>query len=56
MSPLEQFFTFSFISVFSVAILATWFRYLPTLISAYRTVLRKNQPHSEKYLSDNLNF
>lgn len=56
MSPLEQFFAFSFISVFSVAILATWFRYLPTLISVYRTVSRKNRQPSEKYLGENLNF
>lgn len=56
MSPLEQFFTFGFISIFSVAILATWFCYLSSLIRVYRTVLRKKQQHSEKYLSDNLNF
>lgn len=56
MSPLEQFFIFSFISVFSVAILSTWLRYLPTLISLYRTTLRNNRHHSEKYLGNNWNF
>lgn len=56
MSNLEQFFAFSFVSVFSVAILATWWRYLPTLIGMYRTVLHKNQAHSEKYLRNNWNL
>lgn len=56
MSPLEQFFIFSFISVFSVALLSTWLRYLPTLISLYRTTLRNNRHHSEKYLGNNWNF
>ncbi len=56
MSPLEQFFTFSFISVSFVAILATWFRYSPTLINLYRTALRNNGHHSEKYLGNNWNF
>lgn len=49
MSPQEQYFAFSFVSVFSVAILATWFRYLPTLIKLYRTVATHNQMGEEKY-------
>lgn len=49
MSPLEQFFAFSFISVFSVAMLATWLRYFPTLIKLYRIVTFDNQLPSEKY-------
>lgn len=49
MSPLEQFFAFSFISVFSVTILATWLRYFPTLIKLYRIVTFDNQVPSKKY-------
>jgi hypothetical protein len=49
MSPLEQFFAFSFISVFSVTILATWLRYFPTLIKLYRIVTFDNQVSSKKY-------
>lgn len=56
MSPLEQFFSFSFISVFSVAILSTWLCYLPNLITLYRSILRNNRHHSEKYLGNNWNF
>lgn len=39
MSPLETFFACGFISTFTVAILATWFRYLPTLIFRYRILV-----------------
>lgn len=49
MSPLEQFFAFSFVSVFSVTILATWLRYLPTLIKLYRIVTFDSQLPSKKY-------
>lgn len=56
MSPLEKFFAFSFISVFSVTLLATWLRYYPTLIVLYRTILNSNARNSKKHLQDNLNF
>lgn len=49
MTYLEQFFAFSFISVFSVAILATWLRYFPNLIKLYRTVINNQQFTSKKY-------
>lgn len=39
MLPLETFFACSFVSTFAVAILATWFRYLPALISRYRIIV-----------------
>ena len=49
MSPLETFFTFSFVSTFAVALLATWFRYVPRLISLYRVLAYQwNQPSSQK--------
>jgi hypothetical protein len=50
MSLLEKFFAFSFFSAFAVAILATWWRYLPTLITFYRSVIRDNRLSSAKYL------
>ncbi len=36
MSPLETFFACGFISTFAVALISTWLRYLPTIISLYR--------------------
>lgn len=57
MSPLETFIAFGFISTFAVALLATWFRYLPTLISLYRKLAyQSNQPSSQKYGLDKLKF
>jgi hypothetical protein len=56
MSPLEKFFAFNFVSVFSVAILATWFRYLPSTIALYRNFSQSNQPNLKKDLKDNLSF
>ncbi len=51
MSPFETFFAFGFISTFAVALLATWFCYVPTLIALYRTLaFQWNQPGTEKYL------
>jgi len=50
MSPLEKFFAFSFVSTFAVAILATWWRYLPTLIAFYRSAIRDDRLNSPKYL------
>lgn len=56
MSPQEKFFAFSFISVFSVTLLATWLRYYPTLIVLYRALVNSNARNSAKRLQDNLNF
>lgn len=57
MSPLETFVAFGFISTFAVALLATWFRYLPKLISLYRNIAYQwNQPSSQKYGLDKLMF
>ncbi len=50
MSPLEIFFTFGFISVFAVAILATLFQYLPRLIFLLSIFAANNRHSSEKYL------
>lgn len=50
MSPLETFFAFSFVSVSAVAMLATWWRYLPTLIAFYRTVVSDRQRTLAKYM------
>jgi len=41
MSALEKFFTFSFISTFTVAFLATWWRYVPSIIAYYRRSMSK---------------
>ncbi|MBV9388030.1 MAG: hypothetical protein JOZ78_16525 [Chroococcidiopsidaceae cyanobacterium CP_BM_ER_R8_30] len=38
MSNFETFFAFSFVSTAAVALLATWFRYLPVLIVTYRSL------------------
>jgi hypothetical protein len=57
MSSLETFITFGFISTFAVALLATWFRYLPNLISLYLNLgYQSNQPSSQKYGLDKLMF
>lgn len=48
MAPLEQFFAFSFVSVFSVALLATWLRYSPNLNALNRTFLQNHQYKSAK--------
>lgn len=55
MSAMENFFAFGFISVFAVFLLATWFRYLPTLVNLYRIIMYK-QANRENYLKDNFNF
>jgi hypothetical protein len=36
MSPFETFFAFGFVCTFALALIATWLRYLPTLIALYR--------------------
>lgn len=55
MSPFETFFAFGFISTFTVALLATWFRYYPTLIALYRVIVYQwNQQESEKCTLDEL--
>lgn len=41
MSALEKFFTFSFISTFAVAFLATWWCYVPSIIAYYRKAMTK---------------
>lgn len=46
MSALSTFFTFSFISTLAVAILATGWRYLPTLIALFQFQL--SYPESKK--------
>jgi hypothetical protein len=52
MSPLETFFACGFVSTFAVAILATWFRYLPTLISQYRILVdRLERLVPEQYMT-----
>lgn len=51
MSVLEIFFTCSFISTSAVALLATWLRYLPNLISSYRVIVN----HLEHF-NPQLNF
>jgi hypothetical protein len=57
MSPCETFFAFGFISTFTVALLATWFRYMPTLIALYRVIVYQwNQPGEEKYVVDDWKF
>ena len=42
MSALEKFFTFGFVSTFSVAIVATWWRYVPNVINSYRKIMSKS--------------
>ena len=57
MPPLETFFACGFVSTFAVAILATWFRYLPALIFLYRILvyhLERSSP--EKYITHKFNF
>jgi hypothetical protein len=41
MSVLEKFFTFSLISTFAVAFLATWWRYVPGIVAYYRKAMTK---------------
>ncbi|URD50876.1 MULTISPECIES: hypothetical protein [Chroococcidiopsis] len=41
MSILEKFFTFGFVSTFSVALIATWWRYIPSIIATYRKIMSK---------------
>jgi hypothetical protein len=49
MSPFETFFSVAFVSTASVALLATWYRYLPTLITLYRFLVCKlNQTEMER--------
>lgn len=33
--PSLEFFTFGFISTFTVAMLATWWRYVPSILASY---------------------
>lgn len=44
MTPSETFFIFGFISTFSVALLATGWRYLPVLISLYQFLAIGSSP------------
>jgi len=55
-SLLETFFAFSFISTLAVALLATGYRYLPTIITLYRILAYQWQPVPSKYVLDNLKF
>lgn len=52
MPPLETFFTFSFVSVFAAAMLATCWRYLPRMIAFYRTIVSDRQRTLAKYIND----
>lgn len=57
MSLFETFFAYSFVSTLAVALLATGYRYMPTLISLYRIVVYQwKQPIPSKYALDNLKF
>ncbi len=57
MTPFETFFAFGFVSAVAVALLATGYRYMPTLISLYRILVYQwKQPIPSKYALDNLNF
>lgn len=52
MSHLETFFACSFVSTFAVTLIATWFRYLPVIVSLYRTVLSSlEQPRYKEDIS-----
>ena len=54
MSPFETFFAFGFVSILAVALLATGYRYMPTLIALYRILVYQwNQPIPPKYALDN---
>jgi len=49
MSPFETFFYVAFVSTAAVALLATWCRYLPTLIALYRFLIYQlNQTEPER--------
>ena len=53
----ETFFAFGFVSILAVGLLATWFRFLPTLIALYQVITYNwHQPHQEKYALDQLKF
>lgn len=57
MSSFETFFACSFVSTFAVALIATWFRYVPALISLYRIFLyRWSQPTPENYTTHKFKF
>ncbi|MBV8886688.1 MAG: hypothetical protein JO235_22210 [Chroococcidiopsidaceae cyanobacterium CP_BM_RX_35] len=57
MSPCETFFAFGFVSTLAVVLLASWFRFLPTLIALYQVITYNwPQPHQEKYDLDQLKF
>lgn len=57
MSHFETFFAFGFVSTMAVALLATEWRYMPTLIALYRILVYQwNQPIPSKYALDNLKF
>lgn len=57
MSPLETFFTCSFVSTFAVALIATWFNYLPTLISLYRVFIHRwSQSSPDTYITSEPKF
>ena len=57
MSPFETFFAFGFVSILAVALLATGYRYMPTLIAFYRIIVYQwHQPIPPKYALDNLKF
>jgi hypothetical protein len=47
MSVLEKFFTFGLISTFTVAILATWWRYVPSIIASERKIMSKTGQNGE---------
>lgn len=41
MSPLEVFFACGFVSTFAVALIASWMRYLPAIVSFYRIFVNR---------------
>lgn len=57
MLPIEVFFNFGLVSTFAVALIATGYRYLATLIALYRILVYQwQQPTPSKYALDNLKF
>ncbi|MBV8886252.1 MAG: hypothetical protein JO235_19985 [Chroococcidiopsidaceae cyanobacterium CP_BM_RX_35] len=57
MSSFETFFAFSFVSTTAVALLVTWFRYLPTLIASYHFLAYQlEQSEPKQYNEYSLRF
>lgn len=53
----ETFFTFGFVCILAVALIATIYRYAPVLAALYRVLLYQwKQPIPPKYSLDNLKF